>query len=172
MSEEDQESVETTTDEEVVEQPELSDEDKDEIIKNLRRENAGKRVANKSLEKELNEFREWKANQLTDLEKANLRIQELEDEKNANAAAAAELEYSKLQRKVAKATGLSLNLADRIRGDSEAEMLEDAKSLLKDAGKPSNSLAGRPTTGAPVGGDADKDQKDWLRGALSKTMYS
>jgi hypothetical protein len=158
--------VETTTEEEELEAPALSDEDKDEIITKLRRENAGKRVANKGLEKELNEFREWKANQLTDLEKANLRIQELEDEKNANESAAAELEYSKLQRKVAKAVSLSLNLADRIRGDSEAEMLEDAKSLLKDAGKGSNSLTGRPTTGGPV--TPDEDQKDWLRGALSK----
>lgn len=166
MAEEDQESVETTDGEKTLEESTLSEEDKDAIIASLRQENAAKRVKNRELDTELQEFRTWKANQMTDLEKANARIAELEGKERAS-------EIEKLQRKVAKAVGLSFSLSDRIRGDSEAEMLEDAKSLLKEAGKPKGGLTDRVTTGGPVGGGKPENQEgDWLRGVLSKTLYN
>jgi hypothetical protein len=166
MSEEDQESVETTEEVETVETVELSDDDKDRIIADLRKENAAKRVKNRDLDTELNEFRSWKANQMSDLDKANARVAELEKVQR-------DAETDKLQRKVAKAVGLSYSLADRIRGDSEAEMLEDAKSLLKEAGKKTGGLIDRGPSGGPVGGEnPDKDKGDWLRGALSRTIYN
>lgn len=166
MSELDQESVETTEGEPTEPVKTLSEDDKDEIIASLRQENAAKRVKNRELDTELQEFRTWKAGQMSDLDKANARVAELERVQQ-------EAETDKLQRKVAKAVGLSYSLADRIRGDSEAEMLEDAKSLLKEAGKPKGGLIDRATPGGPVGGtDPDKKEGDWLRGVLSKTMYN
>lgn len=126
----------------------------------LRRENAKHRVAKQQKEAELEEFRTWKESQKTELERAAERAAQAEKElKNLRA--------EKIQRDIAKEVGLDPDLADRIRGESEEEMLEDAKLLAKKYGsKPSVDVyAGR--RGVPVGANAQQDPNQafntWVR---------
>lgn len=78
-----------------------------------------------------------------------------------------EMRLEKLRGRIAKEAGLDSDLADRIRGESEDEMLEDAKNLAKKyRAKPAVDVyAGR--RGAPVDGNASKSPNqtfnDWVR---------
>ncbi len=110
-----------------------------------RREAASRRVSAKEKDSELEEFRKWK------------EAQKSETDRLAERASAAETELAAMKRErmqlaVAQEAGLDLDLADRIRGESEAEMLKDAKTLAERAGKRQNSdldpFAGR--RGGPV----------------------
>lgn len=129
-------------------------------IKQLRREAAKHRVQKQEKEAELEEFRSWKESQKTELQRAAERAERAEKELNG-------LRMERLRLAVAKETGLDSDLADRIRGESEEEMLEDAKALAKKySSKPSVDVyAGR--RGVPVGAAASEDPNrafnDWVR---------
>jgi len=117
-----------------------------------------------------NEERE-KAEKYDELMKA--QMSELDREKAEKAeirAELAKLHLEKAQDRVAKKAGLDPDLADRIKGNTEAEMLADAKALAAKA--PAKAAA--PTArelrpgvqGTPVGTDADVSGDAWLRSAL------
>jgi len=125
----------------------------------VRREAASRRVANKEKEKELEEFQKWKDSQKSELEKALERAKAAEEK-----AAKADLE--KLQRKVAKDAGLDPELADRLIGDSEEELLADAKALAAKY-KPSGAgatFAGRRGSAVTTGKTTSSTFNDFIRG--------
>lgn len=105
----------------------LEDLSKEELVAQLRRtrkESAGRRVANREKEAELEEFKKWKESQKTELERLRERAEQAEK-------TATELKREREQAAVAKAAGLDPEFADRIRGNSKEEMLEDAKKLAE-----------------------------------------
>jgi len=79
------------------------------------------------------EAAEAKRNQdaMSESEKAQARIQQLETEKAQLEAKHREIERRDLQRKVAEAVGLPFALAERLRGESEEDLTEDAKAMLE-----------------------------------------
>lgn len=94
---------------------------KTELAK-VRREAASRRVANKETEAKLAEYDKWKLSQMSELEKAQAERAQFEKDAESAAREAAQL-------KAAAKAGLSLDLADRVRGDSFEDMIEDAKKL-------------------------------------------
>lgn len=92
------------------------------IIRDLRKENAKHRTDKNATKAELDEYKAWKDSQKSELQKAQDRAAELERELNSS-------KLTTRQIAAAKKAGLDLDLADRVRGDSDDEMLEDAKSL-------------------------------------------
>lgn len=102
-------------------------------LKKVRREAASRRVANNQKEAELAEFRKWKDSQKTELQTAQERAAELEK-------LVSDYEKKDLQLAAAKAAKLDLDLADRIRGNTPEEMLEDAQKLAEKAGKRSSTI--------------------------------
>lgn len=157
------EEIDEVSEEETDGDESLSKLSKDElakVVKQLRKENAKRRVASKNVDaKEREEFQKWKDSQLTEKERLENRIRELE-------AREAEAEHTKLIRSVAKKAGLSMELASRLQGETEDELLEDALTLSKIVGKRPVTSAPR-TRGTSVGGrDSDvRDQSDaeWFR---------
>lgn len=133
-------------------------------VARLRRENANKRVRNKDLDAKLKEHDDWKKSQLSDVERANAEKAEVEKELVL-------LRNEKLQATAAKKAKLDPDLADRIKGDTEEEMLEDARRLAKryPASASANAdtmFAG--TRGNPVGHDKDESENDWFRNQFTK----
>jgi hypothetical protein len=94
---------------------------------------ANKEAADRRKRLEELEAAEAKRNQdaMSETEKAQARIQQLETEKAQLEAKHREIERRDLQRKVAEAVGLPLALAERLRGDSEEDLTDDAKSMLE-----------------------------------------
>lgn len=121
----------------------------------VRKEAASRRVLTREQEKQLQEFEAWKKSQMTESE----RLKAERDEAVAKLQAA---ETERLQRKVARAAKLPVDLADRIRGNTEEEMLEDAKAMAKRLGASANGMfAGQ--RGAPVGTGAARSEDEWFR---------
>jgi len=123
----------------------------------VRREAAAKRVSNKELDAKLREYEEWKRSQMTEAEKVKAERDEL-------AAKVAATDKEKLQREVAREAKLSVKFADRIRGNTREEMLEDAKQMAKDlpaAGGAGALMAGN--RGSAVGSGAARDEDSWFR---------
>lgn len=131
------------------------------IIRELRKENAKHRTDKQAVKSELDEYKAWKDSQKTELQKAQERAAELEKELNTSKVASRQIA-------AAKKAGLDLDLADRIRGESDDEMLEDAKSLAqlfgaeKDGGKGSaRGVAGTSGKGA-VGTGKTSNSGSWF----------
>lgn len=131
------------------------------IIRDLRKENAKHRTDKQAVKSELDEYKAWKDSQKTELQKAQERAAELEKELTSSKRASKQIT-------AAKKAGLDLDLADRIRGESDDEMLEDAKSLAllfgaeKDGGKGSNrGVAGTSGKGA-VGTGKTNTSGSWF----------
>lgn len=69
--------------------------------------------------------------EMSESEKAQARIKELEDAKLLLETKQRDIERRELQRKVAKSINLPEGLAERLRGGTEEELLEDAKLVLE-----------------------------------------
>jgi len=138
----------------------LSVEDLKRELAKTRKEAASRRVQGKDVASQLAELKALKERDMTELQKAQARTAELEE-------IVARESKTKLQRKVARAVGLSVDLSDRILGESEADMLEDAKHLLAKTGKTKSTITSRGTVGSPVGQGAPESD-DWLRAALTQ----
>lgn len=96
------------------------------------------------------ELQALKDAQKSEAEKKDERIRQLEGELTKR-------ESELLRRKVGADMGLPASLIDRIRGDDEDEMREDAQSLLDDLGKKyiPKSKPSSGDTGAGVNGEAE-----------------
>lgn len=142
----------------------LSKEELAKLALKLRKENAKRRVtSNKEAEEKL-EFQKWKDSQLTEKQRLEKRVHELEAEK-------AEADRERLIRKVARKAGLSAEVADRLRGNTEAELLEDAATLVKVMGKKSSTASMHAgTRGTPVGDDATGSDTDWFRDLFTNSQ--
>lgn len=147
---------------------ELTREDLLKVVADLRKENAGSRVRNKTereeITRKLNEHDEWKKSQLSEVDR-------LKAEKDDAVKLATDLLREKRQATAAKKAGLDPDLADRISGDSDEEMLADAKKLAaklptKGTAPDANSMfAGQ--RGAAVGSGKDANEADWFRKMFS-----
>jgi hypothetical protein len=141
----------------------LTVDDYKRMVASLRKENAKHRTKNVAKEEELAEFRKWKDSQLTELERAQKRVAELE-------AKQAERELVERQRSIAKKAGLDESLADRIRGESDEDMLADAKAMALLFGAEKDGGSGGTTApdffGGPGGkkhvSASGKDQAGWF----------
>lgn len=128
-----------------------------------RREAAKRRVSKNEVEQKLAEYEEWKLSQMSEVDRLKAEKAETEEELR-------KYRVEKLQDKVAKKAGLDPDLADRIKGNTEAEMLADARVLaakapLKGASPTAREL--RPgIQGNPVGTETATDGNTWLRDAL------
>lgn len=146
------------------EKPQLSYEELQAELGKVRREAAGKRVANKELESELDAFRKWKESQMTEVEKAQSRLAEIEAERVADWRDIAASKF-----------GLDEEDMEFIHGSTKADILASAEKYAKKAGKgksEEDSGAGRGnpnlfpgTRGTPVGSRA-ADKNDLLRAQL------
>lgn len=116
-------------------------------IRELRSENAKARTEKNELKTAAERWAEYEESQKTELQKAQERAAKLESELSV-------AQRERLQNKVGKAAGVDPDLWDRIKGDSEDEMLEDAQKL---AGKaPAKSVLGTTDVfagkrGEPIG---------------------
>lgn len=135
-------------------------EEYEEEIRQLRREAGNRRHQKKEVEARLAEYEKWKESQKSEVEKLRERAESAE-------AKLTTLQRERLQIKAAKEAGLDTDLADRIRGDSEEDMLEDAKLLAKKySSKSVDAYAGR--RGVPVGTNnpsmtPNQLANDWIR---------
>lgn len=121
----------------------------------VRKEAASRRVMTREQEKQLAEFETWKKSQMTESER-------LKAERDEAVKKLQDAETEKLQRKVARAAKLPVDLADRIRGNTEEEMLADAQAMAKRLGGSANGMfAGQ--RGTPVGTGAARSEDEWFR---------
>lgn len=161
MSEELPQAGDATEVENTVDQ-ELSVEDLKAALARANREAAGRRVSNKEKEAELAEYREWKKSQMSEVDRLKSENAEIE-------ARLRQAQKENLQRKIAEKAGLDSKLATRLVGDSEEEMLADARALAAElpGGKSTASgmLAG--TRGRPVGQSAEESDAEWFRKQFS-----
>lgn len=72
-----------------------------------------------------------KAAEMTDQEKREAYIKQLETEKAQLEARQRDIEHRELQRKVAKEANLPDGLAERLRGETEEDLQADAKLMLE-----------------------------------------
>lgn len=159
MSEEDLEStdvseeVDETAVDEANEPDDFADHSVDDLkamVKRYRKEAGDRRIANKRSEAELEEFRKWKKTNKSELETLKAEVEEY----RTQAKAAAE---SERRREAAKSAKLPLKFAERLRGETEEELLEDAKALAAEL-----KLQRLPgTSGKPVSAKAN-NEKDWF----------
>lgn len=141
----------------------LSYEDLAAEVSRLRRENASKRVKAKDLDDKLKKYSEWEKSQMSELERAKAEKADVERQLR-------ELTNERLQATAAKKAKLDPDLADRIKGETEEEMLEDARRLAKrypaTASSADTMFAG--TRGRPVGDGKEESESDWFRNQFSK----
>lgn len=103
-------------------------------------------------ERQLKAAAEKKLNARDEAEKSE--VQKATDRATAAEQRIAELEKSVMRAKVAAELQLPAAIADRLKGDDEAEMLADGKTLLKEI-RPNGNLGGRAGgLGSPGGGGA------------------
>ena len=145
--------------------------DKTETVEELkaRLDEAERRAKNKADEadrhfKKLAKFEQEEAKrkeaEMTEIELANKRAQELE-------AKVKQLETNKLQHDIATKVGLPAVFADRIRGETPEEMEADAKILLEAQPKQKaapNTGATNPGEKAGSGDDFETAHKRWKAG--------
>lgn len=138
------------------------DELKAELAK-TRREAAKRRVSKNEVEQKLAEYEEWKKSQMSEVDRLKAEKAETEEELR-------KFRVEKLQVAAAKKAGLDPDLADRIKGNTESEMLADAKVLAAKAPVKGVSPTARElragVQGNPVGTETGTDGNSWLREAL------
>lgn len=103
------------------------------------------------LKKAAEELRKIKESQMSEQEKLQMRLAEIEREKLERERELAELKTSLVKQKVLNELGLPLSLADRIFGETEEEIRQDAEELKKLLGLQANTKIGTGTN--PAGGN-------------------
>jgi len=102
------------------------------------------------LKKAAEELKKIKESQMSEQEKLQMRLAEIEREKLERERELAELKTALVKQKVLTELGLPLSLADRIFGETEEEIRQDAEELKKLLGLQANTKVGAPTN--PAGG--------------------
>lgn len=140
----------------------LSPEELRAELTRVRREAAGRRVANRELEEKAKKFDEIQREQMSEVER--LRADLADAQKSA-----ADASRERLARKVAKAAGLDADDADLITGASEDEMRASAERLAarfaersSTSNLPNNGLFGG-SHGKPVAAHRASDAGDAFR---------
>lgn len=133
-------------------------------LQKVRQEAASKRITNKEQEKELEEFKQWKESQMTEVEKLQARVNEASSEAKEGR-----------QLKAAKAAGLDLDLAGFLSGDTQDELNAMAKVLAEKLGGtepqtpqlPSGVFAGQ--RGEPIS-NSNKNADDRANQMIAEMM--
>lgn len=134
--------------------PKLTYEELQAELAKTRREAAGKRVKNNELETELSDFRKWKESQMTELEKAQARLQEVDAERRQDYLEIAQTKF-----------GLEDDDLEFLKGTTKAEILASAEKYSSRVGSKASEKdeelqqRGNPnlfpgTRGTPVGSGA------------------
>lgn len=131
----------------------------------VRKEAAAKRVKNKELDSELEQFRKWKDSQMTELERAQNEAKNLKEQRKADAIEIAQTKF-----------GLEAEDLEFLRGDSKEEILASAEKLASRLGRKqgeNNNLPGSevnpnlfPGTRGSAVGAPKGDANDYLRAQL------
>jgi hypothetical protein len=131
------------------------DQDDDPRIRKANREAAKYRARAKAAEEE--------AAKLKDKDKSEK--QKLEDRAKAAEDRAAKLEHESLQRKAAEKAGLPAKYATRLRGDTEDELVEDAKEMAEEFGSSDDPPPARVRRGPQgrKGGKSGTDMNSLIR---------
>lgn len=114
------------------------------------------------LKKAAEELKKIKEAQMSEQEKLQMRLAEIEREKLERERELAELKTSLIKQKVLNELGLPLSLADRIFGETEEEIRQDAEELKKLLGL--QAKVGAPTN--PAGGG--KQVKAFSRAEIAR----
>lgn len=136
----------------------LKDAEKDktfpkEAVDKLRKEAAGHRTKANELKEELQKVKDA----------AKSEQQRLEERASTAEGRADKAEKSLVRLKVAQALKLPEELAERLVGETEDELKEDGKKLLKLAGGGTSSGGGLDQGPRGGGAEAPKNMNDWLR---------
>lgn len=122
----------------------------------VRREAAGRRVANRELEEKAKKYDEWQREQMTEVERLKADLAQAQ-------TTAAEAARERTARSIAREVGLDPDDADLITGKSEDEMRASAERLAARLGartsgtsRPADGLFGG-TRGRPVASHRTKD---------------
>lgn len=118
------------------------------------------------------EARKWQARAKANQD-ASVRLQEIEDGQKSETerltsalqkaeSRAAESELAALRLKVALKAGLPVDLADRVRGDTEEAMLKDAETVLTLLKADSKAERPAPRAGGDRGGDPAGDSSAFM----------
>lgn len=145
-------------------QVELSQEDLLKEVAKLRKEAASRRVKNKDLDSKLKEYDDWKRSQMSEVERERAEKAELLNTVRV-------LREESWRRDAASKAGLDPDFADRLNGETEDELIADAKRLAAKLGKTGtrssqDALAGK--RGRPVGGAGTITEDEWFRSEFLK----
>ncbi|MFZ9392591.1 MAG: hypothetical protein ACO28P_01425 [Ilumatobacteraceae bacterium] len=120
----------------------------EEYVKKLRSENAKYRTQAKELAEKAKAYDEYTASQKTEAEKQAEALEAATRERDT-------LKQEMLRLRVAQEKNLPKSLIDRLRGDTEEEMMADADALLEGISSVAKPKPSPQATGAGVVGDAD-----------------
>jgi hypothetical protein len=145
--------------------PKLSYEELQAELSKTRREAAERRIKNRDAEKELDEYRKWKESQMSETQKAQARLAEIEAERIADYTEIAQSKF-----------GLEDDDLEFLKGSTKAEILASAEKLASRLGRgkstaeteevKSNPNLFPGTRGTPVG-SGKSDYNDLLRRQLA-----
>jgi len=97
------------------------------------------------LKKAAEELKKIKEAQMSEQEKLQARLAEIEREKLERERELAELKTNLIKQKILSEMGLPLSLADRVFGETEEEIRQDAEGLKKLLGLQASAKVGSPT---------------------------
>ncbi|ADQ04400.1 putative prophage LambdaCh01, scaffold protein [Caldicellulosiruptor owensensis OL] len=140
-----------TADNDTQQSKSFTQEDVERIVQERLRREREKYKDYNELKKIAEEYRKIQESQMSEQEKLQMRLAEIEREKLERERELAELKTSLVKQKVLTELGLPLSLADRIFGETEEEIRQDAEELKKLLGLQAGNKIGAPTN--PAGGN-------------------
>lgn len=150
--------TEDTTDAETTDAPEADEDDADDWRKNFDPDKAAKRIA--KLQSEAKNLRE-RAKQ------AEEKVSDVDTLKRDNGDLSAE----NLRLKVGYRLGLPLQLAERLRGSTEEELIADADELVKIAGARPSTATRKPVEALRGGGAPERQPEETDVRKLGARMF-
>lgn len=137
-----------TADTDTQKQKTLTQEEHERILSERLKREREKYKDYEELKKAAEELKKIKEAQMSEQEKLQMRLAEIEREKLEREMELAELRTSLMKQKVLFEMGLPLSLADRIFGETEEEIKQDAEELKKLLGLQANTKIGTGTNPA------------------------
>lgn len=123
----------------------FTQEDVERIVQERLRREREKYKDYNELKKIAEEYRKIQESQMSEVEKAQMRLAEVEKAYYEKEREIAELKAMMTKQKVLTELGLPLSLADRIFGETEEEIRQDAEELKKLLGLQANTKIGTGT---------------------------
>lgn len=114
--------------------------------------------------------REFEDRDRSEIERAQARIEELEQAASAAQQQVADLQAAQMRSRVASEIGLPAALADRLRGDDEDQVRQDAEQLMAAVGasRPAPTPFGAGPRGSTGSANGTHDMNDLIRHAAGR----